>query len=121
MPYSVTIPSGASYVLVTVDEPYRRELAIEVTIRSRDVAAEHGLHRFLYDVRKAPNPESIVTNYEFMNRQIEPMGLDRSAWVAILAAVDDHSHDFVETAGVNAGYRIRIFRDEEAALRWLAA
>ena len=119
MPFSMTIPAGAAYVLVTVDEPYRRELAIEVTIRSRDFASEHGLHRLLSDVRHSRNPETILTNYEFVNRQMPPMELDRSARVAILAAPDDHSHDFVETAGVNAGYAIRIFRDAGEAVRWL--
>jgi DNA-binding response OmpR family regulator len=39
--------------------------------------------------------------------------------VAMLVAEDDHSHDFVETVMSNRGYKTRLFRDLEEALKYL--
>lgn len=119
MPYAVTVPAGSGHVLVTVEGPYSRELSIEIALASKEVAAAHGLHRFLWDVRRSRNVETVVANYEFVHRDMPPLDLDRAAHVAILVAPDDHSHDFVETVSINAGYSVRIFRDEQEALCWL--
>ena len=119
MPHAVTIPRGAPYVLVTIDGPMTRELSIEAAVAAKRLAATLGLRRYFYDLRLSRNIESVAANYEHVHHDIPPLDLDRSARVAMLVSPEDHSHDFVETVGVNEGYSMRIFRDEKAALRWL--
>jgi hypothetical protein len=121
MSYELTIPPGAPYVLITVDEPFTRQLAIDLAVGSSRLAAFEGLRRFLYDLRCSRNIESILTNYEFVHRDMPPLDLDRWARVALLVSPDDHSHDFVETVSVNVGHAVRLFRDEAAAIHWLTA
>lgn len=121
MPYELTIPPDATYVLVTVDEPFTRRLAIDLAVGSSRLAAFEGLRGFLYDLRRSRNVESVLTNYEFVHRDMPPLDLDRCARVALLVSPDDHSHDFVETVSVNVGYSVRLFRDEAIAIHWLTS
>jgi hypothetical protein len=121
MSFTVTVPEGAPYVLATVDEPYTRDLSFEVALRAKKLGELLGLRRVFFDLRRSPNVESVLSNYEFVHRDMPPAGFDRSARIAILVAQGDHSHDFVETAMVNAGYVVRIFRDEAQVVPWLMA
>lgn len=45
--------------------------------------------------------------------------LHRDVRAAILVDATDRKHDFVETVSRNAGYNVRVFDDEEAAIAWL--
>jgi len=45
--------------------------------------------------------------------------LSTSARVALLVAPEDHSHDFVELVVRNAGYNVRLFRNEGQAKSWI--
>jgi len=47
------------------------------------------------------------------------LDLQKNARSAILTSRDDRSHDMVETFMRNAGYNVRIFTDESAAVAWL--
>ena len=47
------------------------------------------------------------------------LDLQRDVRSAILVDSGDHSHDFVETVTQNAGYVVRVFDDEAAAIAWL--
>jgi hypothetical protein len=40
--------------------------------------------------------------------------------VALLVDPEDHSHDFVETVGRNAGLNVTLFRDRDAAKQYLS-
>ncbi|NCU00181.1 hypothetical protein [Candidatus Macondimonas diazotrophica] len=81
----------------------------------------HGIKRFLVDVRNAPNLANTVQNYHFANADMTALDLQRDVRSAMLVALWDHRHDFVETFTQNAGYGVRLFRDEATAIAWLEA
>ena len=92
-----------------------REFSSELNSLSRDT----GVKRFLHDVRHAINVMNISQNYQYAYEDMESLELQRDVYSAILTDPADSSHDFVETVGENAGYYIRIFHDEDAAIAWL--
>jgi hypothetical protein len=42
----------------------------------------------------------------------------RGAKIAVIVGEGDRSYDFTDTVSNNAGYRRRLFTDEQEALRW---
>jgi hypothetical protein len=121
MSFSLSIPDGANFVLVCITGRVTREVALESGVAATALGNAKGLCRFLYDLRSAPNTETAASNYYFVYQDMPERGLTRNVRVALLAAPDDHSHDFVETLMLNAGYVVSLFREEQAALEWLAA
>jgi hypothetical protein len=76
-------------------------------------------NRLLVDVRSSPSVQSSVEQYLLATRDVNQFGLDRNSRIAVLVKPGDRSHDFVETVFRNAGYRFRLFHDEDSALEWL--
>jgi hypothetical protein len=60
-----------------------------------------------------------VRNYEFANKEMVDFGFSRRSRSALLVRPDDRSHDFIETAFLNAGYAVKLFTDEVSAISWL--
>jgi hypothetical protein len=83
------------------------------------LGAEHRIDRFLFDLRDSPNQQSVVDNYEFAHKEIALFGFPKHSRSAFLVRPDDRSHDFITTAFFNAGYVVRLFSDEAAAIAWL--
>lgn len=50
----------------------------------------------------------------FFYREMSVLGLSRSIRAAILVNPQDASHQFPETVARNAGYVVKLFREEEA-------
>ena len=119
MSFKIALSENGTHLRVRVDEPMSRTLATEIAEALTKLAEKHGVKNYLYDVRNAPNVESVIDNYTFAYEDMSKMEIDREANVAILIREDDTSHDFVETALRNAGYNVRTFDDEAAALAWL--
>jgi hypothetical protein len=76
-------------------------------------------HRFLVDLSESELVSSIGEQYKFAYERAEKIGLRRSWSIALLTAPMDESHDFLEIVVWNAGYRLRCFDDENAAVNWL--
>jgi len=119
MGYTISISEDGKYLWVQVNEPMTRKLAGRIGQEMNAAGARYGLRSYLYDVRNAPNIESPTANYFFAHEDMSSLQLDKSVRSAILASPDDHSHDFAETVLLNAGYIVRLFRDEAAAIAWL--
>lgn len=117
--YAITLPEEGDYVLVKVTGLISREFAVRFVDESRRVGAASGMYRYLFDVRDARNVETALGNYQYAHEDMARLELDRRARLAILAAVEDPSHDFVETVMSNVGYNVRLFRDKEQAVAWL--
>ena len=97
-----------------------RDTAIGYIKDSHKMGAETGIYKFLLDSTEAVNVESTGGNFSFAADELEIIeGFNRVAIVAMLVAEDDHSHDFVETVMSNRGYKTRLFRDLEEALKYL--
>jgi hypothetical protein len=91
------------------------EIGVQLTIRGKEL----NILRYLYDLRNAPNIESVTSNYEFAYKEMPKSPLDANATVALLADPEDRSHDFVETVMRNAGFNVRLFSEKEEAVAWL--
>lgn len=121
MSYEISISETETHVVIRVDEPMTIELAREVATKAADRSAECGLNKYVCDVRKAPNVESVLANYQWARKDMAALGLDKEARFAILASPDDDSHDLVETVMRNAGYNVRLFTSKDAAVEWVEA
>jgi hypothetical protein len=79
-----------------------------------------GIRRYLVDLRKSRNVESLLDGYQFAYQDMpQQPEIDRSARVAILVSPGDHSHDFIETVSRNSGLDVTLFRDYEQAIAHL--
>lgn len=119
MPYVIALSEDERYLRVRIDAPVTRALASTIGRDLKAAGTAHGVSRFLYDVRDAPNIESVFGNYGFAYQNMSEVEASRVARHAILVRADDRSHDFVETLLRNAGYDARLFRSEEEAVAWL--
>jgi hypothetical protein len=83
------------------------------------LANERNIKKFLFDVRKAPNLQSVTEDYTYAYKEMDRFGFSRTMRSALLVSPDDRSHDFIVTAFQNAGYMIEHFTDEGSAISWL--
>jgi hypothetical protein len=119
MPYRVEPASSTRHIRVTVNVAMTREIAADAGLEAAALGRKMGVKRFLYDVRRAPNVETVLSNYQFANDELPALDFDRGARVALLVAEDDRSHDFVILAMQNAGFHSVVFHDESEAIEWL--
>jgi len=94
---------------------------LERSFAKEAIAAAHQneLLNYYADVRKVSNIASTLDQYHLAYKDMADFGLDRNSKIAAVHARDDHSHDFIETVFLNAGYQCRLFTDEELAYGWL--
>ncbi len=116
-----TISARKTYIRIHVMDVVTVELARLFSQEARQWGIDHNLSRFLFDMRTVPNGETTLTNYLFAYEDMAQLKLSRVARSAILVSPDDQSHQFVETVTRNAGYNVRMFTDEAAAVAWLEA
>jgi hypothetical protein len=100
-------------------------MTTEVALRSSpelmQLASENNIKKFLFDMRKSANIQSVADNYFFANKHIQTFDFPRNSVSAFLTRPDDNSHDFITTAFINAGYRVEKFTDKKEAVKWLTA
>lgn len=119
MSYEISIAENGKYVRVKVTAAITTELARQFSIDASSYGAKNDLKRYLFDVREARNVASTLLNYQYAHKEMADMKLDKTARSAILVSPADKSHDFIETLSRNAGYNVRLFTDEAAAIAWL--
>ena len=124
MPYEIAVDTVRKVVRVLVSGVFDAEEAPRMTTDARRVAAEHGLHRILYDVRVARAGKLENSDLFWLPRNV-PALMDPKATrvkVATLFAKPQCAlMEFWETAFRNVGLPVRGFQDEAAALDWLEA
>lgn len=119
MSYQLEMAENGRYLICRVARPVTTNLAMQFSMAMDQVSRAHNVKRFLVDVRGAPNVATVFQNYEYANKGMTSLDLQRDVRSAILVDSGDHSHDFVETVTQNAGYVVRVFDDEAAAIAWL--
>lgn len=119
MDYDVCASPCNTYILCRVAGGYTADEARFFALAAEAMSREKEIKRFLFDMREAQNESSIFRNYEYAYNDMPEMGMARSVRSAMLVSPEDRSHDFVETVCQNAGYNVRLFRDEQAAIAWL--
>jgi hypothetical protein len=120
MEYEISLSEDRTYVRIRVFKAITGELEKEFAGNAIRDAKERQIHKYLVDVRGTPNIATSSEQYFFGHKEMDQLGLDRGSRIAVLVDAEDSSHDFVETVFVNAGFACRIFRDNDAALKWLA-
>lgn len=121
MQYEVTVSVDKMFVWQLPQEDITMELAYKMSQDALRLARSQNIRRFLSDVRGKRNISDILQNYEFAYRDVEVIGYQRDDKIAVVHDADDHSHDFIETASVNAGYQVKLFTQLQAAITWLSA
>lgn len=118
--YRITLSENGKYVICQVKGLITKDIALEFTKALHRFSLATGVKRFLSDVREAQNTLNPAQNYIFAYKEMTGLDLQRDVRSAILTSPDDSSHDFVETVSQNAGFNVRLFHDENAAIQWLA-
>lgn len=118
MNYTITTSENGKYLICRVIGEITLDVAREFTKELNRLSRTLNIKRFLNDVRDATNALSTLQNYDFAYKDMAEMNLQREACSAILVGPADKTHDFVEMVTKNAGYNVRIFHDEEAAIAW---
>lgn len=80
------------------------------------IFTEEGLDKTLVDARTQDQPPSITELYEIASN------LPRGIRIALLTSSGTPAEDglrFLETVAKNTGLEVRVFLDEDEALRWL--
>lgn len=121
MDYQISIIENVGYVLIEVFQPMTSELGRRCGAQAAQIGEEKKILNFLFDVRKAPNIQSVVHNYDFAYKEMSDFSFPKASRSAFLVNPGDNSHDFIETAFLNAGYTVKSFTEEEPAISWLTA
>ncbi|KIH78100.1 hypothetical protein SAMN05660860_03148 [Geoalkalibacter ferrihydriticus] len=119
MDFRVSIPEGQDYVLIEVFKPITSNFALEFGCEARKLGEEFNLKKFLFDVRGAPNIQSVAKNYVFAYKELPEIKFPKSAISAFLLDQGDDSHEFIELAFKNAGYTLMSFTRQDEAIEWL--
>lgn len=120
MKHTISLSEEGTYVILTIFGEITRQRAMEMNREAHAFGREHGVRRYLVDVRECRNVDSVLGNYEFAYKDMQRTeGIDRNARVATLVDPGDHSHDFVETVARNTGLDVTLFTDPERAVRHL--
>ena len=119
MGFVIKVDDSRAFVRVTIEGDVTAEFAREFTLAADAVGKKEGIDRYLVDSRTSRNILSASDNYYYAYREMNGMQLSRAARSAILVDPEDKSHDFVETVSQNAGFNVRVFRDEQEAIAWL--
>jgi len=119
MKYRISISESGRYIICKVFGPMTADIARQFAEGMDSLSRIKKIKRFLIDARKAPNVSGVLRNYTFVHRDMKDLDLQRDVRSAILTDPGNGSHDFVETVNKNAGYDVRVFNDEEAAIAWV--
>jgi hypothetical protein len=118
MDYSIEVSENGNYLRVVTEVDVTVEMAREWVSRVVELGLEKGISKYLFDVRKGKNISDIAENYNFSYNDIPHLNVDRASRHVILVDPKDHSHDFIETTMMNAGFNVKIFFEESEAAKW---
>jgi hypothetical protein len=119
MSYSIEISENENYILILAKSDITVEMARQWTSELVELSNKSGITNYLFDARKRKNISNVTENYNFSYKDVGLLNYDKTHRSAMLVDPDDHSHDFVETTMINAGYNAKIFHDESEAIKWL--
>ncbi len=114
-----SVHHSRKFIVCRVTEEITAPVARQVALGIEQFSEKTGIKPRLVDVREAMNTSSISGNYDLAYKDLEELQFDRANKAAVLVGADDSSHDFAITAVKNAGFNVRQFTDEAAAIAWL--
>ncbi len=121
MTYTIALSEDKKFLIMRAKGDFTIDIARQWSAEITERSLELNIQGFLFDVRLARNACSVLENYNHAFRDSDNLHLIKKVRSAILISEDDRSHDFVETTFRNAGFNVKIFTDESAAVKWLQA
>ena len=121
MDYDFQISQDGSYIIVRFLADITTRIGEDANKNAAEFGAEHRISLFLHDLRGVRCIEKPTNLYLSAYKTVPGLGIDRGSKIAMLTSPDDHSHDFVETLWQNNNFIIKIFSDEDSAIKWLQA
>lgn len=119
MDYQISLGEGSDHIVLKVFKPMTSEIGRRSAPEMIRLAKEHNIHKYLIDVRIAPNLQSVTKNYSFAYKELPEIAFPKASITAFLISEGDTSHEFSELTFKNAGYVVQSFTCEDQALRWL--
>lgn len=119
MSYSLSVSADGNYIIIKVWGNMTRQIGVEIAIAASQLGQEKNINRFLQDLTESKNMETLANNYYLAHQDLQQTEVNQTAIVACLVNPADHSHDFVETASRNAGYKVKLFTDKQKAIAYL--
>ena len=120
MKYTITPSADGKYIILKIRGEINRQTIEQPNLEAHALGKKLCIQRFLIDVTEAINTDSILDSYEFAyTDMITTEGINKNARAAILVSPNDYSHDFIETVLINAGVKVKIFRDPDSARSFL--
>lgn len=119
MKFEVFIPKDGAWVHAKILAPLTMDQSLKFLKKAAQQANKEWLHRILIDSRGVPNLKGYYNDYEIAYKHLNKLGFKYHSRVAVLVAPGDKSYDFMELVAKNAGFRWRVFSDEQEATEWL--
>jgi hypothetical protein len=124
VPYTITVDTAQKVIRVLVSGVFDAAEAPAMTTDARKAAAEHGFVKILYDVRVAKAGKLENSDLFWLPRNVPALKDPKAARIKVATIFVEAQRpivEFWETAFRNVGLTARGFKDEAAALDWLAA
>lgn len=119
MKYKISIAENGNYVVIKYFAPMTTDIALKSGSEMVQIASINNINKFLFDLRKSSNTQSVVDNYYFAYNDIQTFDFPTDSRSAFLTKEGDNSHDFITTTFLNAGYTVKLFTDKSDAVNWL--
>ncbi len=117
----ISINKGENYVHSYVYASISMDILAELMIKTSEKGKEWGFNRYLVDFRGAEKILGVLDDYNVAYVKAKEFGLKpggtRHALIVRHEDIDEFG--FVETVFQNAGYILKIFTEEDAAIRWI--
>ena len=116
----ISLSDDSTYVILEIRGEINRQKALQYNLEAHKLGKEHGIRKYLVDLTNARNVDTVLNNYQFAYKDMRHTeGIDMTAIVAMVVALEDHTHDFIETAFKNSGFNVALFRDKQNAIDYL--
>jgi hypothetical protein len=120
MKYTSKIDNTTNICTVRIIGQFRRpDDADEMKRFAVKISAQHGCHRFLFDMRKAEISGGIMDIFEAASPQGDLADSLRQFRVAVLVSYINEDEHFFETVAVNRGFELHTFDELDKAVGWL--
>ena len=118
--YSISVSEDGIYVIMKINGEIRGDVTLRPAIEANELARDVGVAGILADLTEARRKRSVTQALVYVREVVvkEPR-ISRNIKYAMLVSPDDHSHDFIETAAINAGLIVQLFRIRDQANKYL--
>nr|ADN16325.1 hypothetical protein Cyan7822_4411 [Gloeothece verrucosa PCC 7822] len=119
MSEQLSLGNDQSCIGIRIDKSFGYQESVKLAEKIVLLAHQYKVTKFLIDVRSSSYQGSLSSQYFFVNKELTRINPKRRFTVAILASLEDNSYDFLPVVAHNNGYRLRVFKDQVQAIKWL--